>query len=244
MSSFNTDLEETQKDNLLTEKTSYKQEFTKLFKLVRRNIWKLLTVISGIAIIVLSLFSRIVFLTLSSLLLAFSLVMLIKRCHENYREFFVPQEEENEMREQVSNVVLSENIDEEEDERGIGEENLRVLEAPTLTAPSPLSHSFHNLLFTISALNEIRFSEANPRHSPRERRESLTKRQIKRLPSFSFSNASTRENEDCPICYGTYEDGDKVRTLPCVHSFHSKCVDEWLLYKANCPVCKGKVEII
>lgn len=47
----------------------------------------------------------------------------------------------------------------------------------------------------------------------------------------------------CPICLVDFRQGDNVRTLPrCGHFFHQSCVDLWLLRRAECPMCKGKVE--
>ncbi|KAK2553715.1 RING finger protein 215 [Acropora cervicornis] len=34
---------------------------------------------------------------------------------------------------------------------------------------------------------------------------------------------------------------ERVRTLPCDHEFHCKCVDRWLLAKRTCPLCKGNI---
>jgi hypothetical protein len=43
----------------------------------------------------------------------------------------------------------------------------------------------------------------------------------------------------CMICFMEYEIGDNVRTMPCLHFFHSDCIDKWLLQRAcTCPVCK------
>lgn len=48
--------------------------------------------------------------------------------------------------------------------------------------------------------------------------------------------------EECPICLGTFSEGERVRLLPCQHLFHQDCVDEWLIkIKKFCPSCRRDV---
>ena len=42
----------------------------------------------------------------------------------------------------------------------------------------------------------------------------------------------------CTICMDELKEGEFVRKLSCMHKFHPKCVDKWLLTKPLCPNCK------
>ena len=47
--------------------------------------------------------------------------------------------------------------------------------------------------------------------------------------------------EACGVCLSPFEEGDELRTLPCLHHFHSSCVDRWLALKPLCPECRCSV---
>ena len=45
---------------------------------------------------------------------------------------------------------------------------------------------------------------------------------------------------ECAICLCAYEDGDRIKRLPCEgrHGFHSRCLRQWLQAQRSCPVCR------
>ncbi|KAF8036743.1 hypothetical protein BT93_C2453 [Corymbia citriodora subsp. variegata] len=58
-----------------------------------------------------------------------------------------------------------------------------------------------------------------------------------------ITKAEEGENaEQCYICLAEYEEGDKIRVLPCHHEYHVACVDKWLKeIQGICPLCRGDV---
>ncbi|XP_070498911.1 E3 ubiquitin-protein ligase Godzilla [Chironomus tepperi] len=72
-----------------------------------------------------------------------------------------------------------------------------------------------------------------------------------RLPTSSLKKLESRKYtkneiyETCAICLDDYEEGDRLRILPCRHAYHTKCIDVWLTKNRRvCPICKRKVYTI
>lgn len=42
----------------------------------------------------------------------------------------------------------------------------------------------------------------------------------------------------CAICICEYEDGEMIRSLPCDHEFHVRCIDQWFTQHNTCPNCR------
>ena len=79
---------------------------------------------------------------------------------------------------------------------------------------------------------------------------------IEDAQSFDDGNASTvesalEERDVCVICLEKFASGDRLRILPCTHSFHVGCIDRWLsgsnshadCYTSGCPTCKKRPSI-
>ena len=77
---------------------------------------------------------------------------------------------------------------------------------------------------------------------------------ISRLPTYTYHakptegttspshpTSSDSDNNKCLICLSDFAEGDKLTTLPCIHTFHTDCISEWLRRKHSCPVCKETV---
>lgn len=49
------------------------------------------------------------------------------------------------------------------------------------------------------------------------------------------------EKRNCLICLNDLQTGDKATMLPCIHMFHSSCVQEWVKVNKYCPTCQFKL---
>ena len=70
--------------------------------------------------------------------------------------------------------------------------------------------------------------------------EDLTKL-VSAIPAFIVkekNKSKDNNNKYCPICLGEYMIGEKESSLPCLHCFHSNCIEKWLKRSKFCPVCK------
>ena len=50
-------------------------------------------------------------------------------------------------------------------------------------------------------------------------------------------------NDTCVICLHQFEPKKHVTTLSCGHTFHKKCLVEWIMRKESCPLCLYQISI-
>ena len=62
--------------------------------------------------------------------------------------------------------------------------------------------------------------------------------------SESIAPPLAEEHSRCAVCLEQYTVGDRVRHLPCLHSYHQSCIDRWLSASVECPVCRVDVNAL
>ncbi|ORX40390.1 hypothetical protein BCR36DRAFT_407579 [Piromyces finnis] len=87
----------------------------------------------------------------------------------------------------------------------------------------------------------VEASEANLHNESNASLGAATQEEVEALPIKVFSMEKKKENdpETCAVCIDDFQDGDKLRVLPCRHEYHVECIDLWLTTrKSFCPICK------
>jgi len=55
-------------------------------------------------------------------------------------------------------------------------------------------------------------------------------------------NKLPEELRCCTVCLEDVAKGQRVRTLPCLHTFHAECAEQWLKKKKLCPLCNFAID--
>ncbi|XP_046405414.1 RING finger protein 11-like isoform X2 [Ischnura elegans] len=63
---------------------------------------------------------------------------------------------------------------------------------------------------------------------------------IQHLPTGTYDGC--KKNRECVICMIEFMIGDAVRYLPCMHTYHVDCIDDWLMRSFTCPSCMEPVD--
>jgi len=65
----------------------------------------------------------------------------------------------------------------------------------------------------------------------------------KKLTKIKFNNtvSSSRNIENCTICFEKFKRYQKVYDLPCHHLFHIRCLNKEIKYRQKCPICRREL---
>ena len=63
------------------------------------------------------------------------------------------------------------------------------------------------------------------------------------LPSITYRAQDKQDGnmEQCVICRVEFEEGESLVALPCKHSYHSECINQWLQLNKVSPMCSAEV---
>ncbi|KAJ7392360.1 hypothetical protein OS493_012020 [Desmophyllum pertusum] len=139
------------------------------------------------------------------------------------------------------------------------------------TPPPPLHSGVHpypaDLLYHLISVMSMQPIPTQPpapaweeEHHPRENYETLlnfaeqmgevkpkglSRVEIDQLPTYRVTAAAKDENDDkrCVVCLVDFEEKQLVRVLPCLHEYHTRCIDKWLKSNRTCPICRAEVNV-
>ncbi len=127
------------------------------------------------------------------------------------------------------------------------EEDLRALEAlmaeedPMVDEAEEIGDDNGSLELSYDALLQLgeRIGDVKSERWALKAKEEIAK--LETIPFNCQMTTNKDENDSCVkclICQFHYQEGERLRVLPCKHRFHNDCVDQWLMTKDHCPYCR------
>uniref|UniRef100_A0A0E0F2I6 RING-type domain-containing protein n=1 Tax=Oryza meridionalis TaxID=40149 RepID=A0A0E0F2I6_9ORYZ len=81
-------------------------------------------------------------------------------------------------------------------------------------------------------------NEAAAAASRSDRRAGLLPASSKAIRGLREVTAADAGEDECAVCLQDFEAGDKLRMMPCCHTFHQRCIFNWLRLSCICPLCR------
>ncbi|KAI1710009.1 ring finger domain-containing protein [Ditylenchus destructor] len=104
------------------------------------------------------------------------------------------------------------------------------------------SSSYVNELYVNSTLGGGAFDEEGSEgRAMDEKRKARVRGLLEQIPVDVYTEGGKGDDE-CAICMVDFVDKEPIRFLPCMHSYHVKCIDDWLLRSFTCPSCMEPVD--
>jgi hypothetical protein len=54
----------------------------------------------------------------------------------------------------------------------------------------------------------------------------------------SLQETTAAAEAECAVCLQSFEEGGRIRVMPCSHGFHEDCIVRWLGISRLCPLCR------
>ncbi|BAH95517.1 Os12g0143750, partial [Oryza sativa Japonica Group] len=77
-----------------------------------------------------------------------------------------------------------------------------------------------------------------PRHRSPTRRLRPTGELSKAIQGLREVTAAGAREEECAVCLQDFVAEEKLRMMPCSHTFHQRCIFDWLRLSCICPLCR------
>jgi hypothetical protein len=100
--------------------------------------------------------------------------------------------------------------------------------------------SYVNELYVSSTLGSREDGNAGEK-AVDEKRKARVRGLLEQIPIDAYVEGGKGDDE-CAICMVDFLPNDAIRFLPCMHSYHVKCIDDWLLRSFTCPSCMEPVD--
>jgi len=117
-----------------------------------------------------------------------------------------------------------------------GSENVRESSADQLGPPPPYQESGAQVFYPSPNVSRPASQLTEEEQIKIAQRIGL----IQHLPTGTYDGS--KKNRECVICMVEFLVGDPVRFLPCMHIYHTSCIDDWLMRSFTCPSCMEPVD--
>ena len=167
-----------------------------------------------------------------------------------FKDFFSDKKEEKQNRDNISGSALNINLKNINDIKR-GDDNNNIL------ALSQFNQNFNSQRNRQNNYNALKHTNSHLLKRPQlfadnilsfnisEEKEDETLKLVSFIPVFTVKDKNKTDEgmNKCTICITDFEIGDKKSTLPCLHSFHSNCIEKWIKKKKYCPICKFQISL-
>ncbi|CAM0950450.1 unnamed protein product [Alopecurus aequalis] len=87
---------------------------------------------------------------------------------------------------------------------------------------------------------EWQAEQAENERRNRQEQERWDKAPLEDMLALPLAQAGKTREQECPICFEDFlPGGEKLRTMDCSHSFHERCIFNWLVIDRRCPMCRS-----